>query len=110
MRIYLYLVVAIAFEVVATTALKATDGFTRLGPSVLTLVGYGLAFYFLALTLRVMPVGIVYAIWSGAGIVLVTVIAWVYYRQVIDVSGLVGIALIMAGVFVINLLSRTAAP
>jgi small multidrug resistance pump len=109
MRVYLYLIVAIAFEVVATTALKATEGFTRPGPSALTLIGYALAFYFLALTLRVMPVGIVYAIWSGAGIVLVTAIAWVYYRQVIDLPGLVGIGLIMAGVLVINLFSRAAA-
>lgn len=108
MTTYLYLLSAIALEVVATTALKATEGFTRLGPSVVTLAGYGLAFYFLALTLRVMPVGIVYAIWSGAGIVLVTAIAWVYYRQVIDLPGLIGIALILAGVLVINLFSRAA--
>ena len=88
------LVVAIAFEVIATSALKATEGFTRLGPSVVTLVGYALAFYFLSLTLKTMPVGIVYAVWSGAGVVLIAAIGWVYYRQAIDMPGLIGIGLI----------------
>ncbi len=101
------LLVAIAFEVLATTALKATDGFTRLWPSVLTVVGYGLAFYFLSLTLRAIPVGVVYAIWSGAGIVLITAISWIYYRQVIDMPGLIGIGFILLGVLVINLFSTS---
>ncbi len=101
------LLVAIAFEVLATTALKATDGFTRLWPSVLTVVGYGLAFYFLSLTLRAIPVGVVYAIWSGAGIVLITAIGWIYYRQAIDMPGLIGIGFILLGVLVINLFSRS---
>src|SRR5688572_4095566 len=105
--IYAYLLAAIALEVVATSALKATDGFTRLWPSLLALAGYGCAFYFLSLTLRTVPVGIVYALWSGAGILLITVIGWLWFRQSIDLPGLVGVALILAGVLVINLFSRT---
>jgi small multidrug resistance pump len=105
--IYLYLLVAIALEVIATSALKATDGFTRLTPSLVTLIGYGLAFYFLSLTLRTMPVGIVYAVWSGAGIVLIAMIGWIYYQQALDAAGLVGLALILAGVLIVNLFSKT---
>jgi small multidrug resistance pump len=85
--------------------LKETAGFTRLRPSLLTAAGYGLAFYFLALTLRVMPVGIVYAIWSGAGIVFITMIGWFYYRQMLDLPALIGIGFILAGVLIINLFS-----
>lgn len=104
---YAYLIVAIAFEVVATSALKATEGFTRLWPSLLTIVGYAFAFYFLSLTLRTIPVGIVYAVWSGAGVVLITAIGWVYFKQEIDAPGLLGIGLILAGVLVVNLFSKT---
>lgn len=104
---YLLLVVAIAFEVIATSALKATEGFTRLGPSIVTIFGYSLAFYFLSLTLKTMPVGIVYAVWSGAGVVLIAAIGWVYYRQSIDLPGLIGVALILAGVLVVNLFSKS---
>jgi small multidrug resistance pump len=103
----LYLTVAIVLEVIATSALKASDGFTRLQPSLLTLAGYGLAFYFLSLTLRTMPIGVVYAIWSGAGIVLIAMIGWVYYRQGLDWPAILGLALIVAGVAVINLFSKT---
>jgi small multidrug resistance pump len=105
--LYLYLLVAIALEVIATSALKATDGFTRLAPSLVTLIGYGLAFYFLSLTLRTMPVGIVYAVWSGAGIVLIAAIGWIYYQQALDAAGLIGLALILAGVLIVNLFSKT---
>ncbi|MCK9550512.1 SMR family transporter [Aquamicrobium sp.] len=104
---YLYLFVAIIFEVIATTALKQTDGFTRLLSSLMTILGYALAFYFLALTLRTMPVGIVYAIWSGAGIILITAIGWLLFRQSLDLPALVGMGLIMAGVLVINLFSKS---
>lgn len=104
---YTYLLVAILFEVAATTALKQTRGFTRLAPSLVTVSGYALAFYFLALTLRTMPVGVVYALWSGAGIVLITAIGWVWFGQALDLPALAGIGLIMAGVAVINLFSRT---
>jgi small multidrug resistance pump len=103
------LAVAIAFEVLATSALKLTDGFTRLWPSLVTILGYGLAFYFLSLTLRTLPVGIVYAVWSGAGIVVVALIGWLVFRQPLDAWGIVGIALIIAGVLVLNVLSRSMA-
>ncbi|MGN6306524.1 MAG: DMT family transporter [Mesorhizobium sp.] len=104
---YLYLLVAIFFEVLATTALKETQGFTRLVPSLVTVAGYGLAFYFLSLPLRTMPVGIVYALWCGAGIIMITAIGWVWFRQQLDLPALVGMGLIMAGVVVINLFSKT---
>ena len=105
---YLYLSVAIVSEVIGTTALQASDGFTRPGPSVVTVVGYALAFYFMSLTLRSMPVGIVYAIWSGAGIVLVAAAAWVLYRQALDWPAVLGMALIIVGIVVINLFSDAA--
>ncbi|MCC0029071.1 MAG: multidrug efflux SMR transporter [Brucellaceae bacterium] len=104
---YLYLVVAIMLEVVATTALKQTDGFTRLVPSLVSLAGYAIAFYFLSLTLRTMSVGIVYAVWSGAGVVFITAIGWLWFRQSLDAPALAGIALIVAGVVIINLFSRS---
>lgn len=102
-----YLIVAVAFEVLATTALKETQGFTRLIPSLVAIVGYALAFYFLSLPLRTMPVGIVYALWCGAGIILITAIGWIWFGQSLDLPALTGIALIMAGVMTINLFSRT---
>ena len=106
---YLYLAVAIVAEVIATSALKATEGFSRIGPSVLVVAGYATAFYCLSLTLRDIPVGISYAIWSGVGIVLVTAIAWLWYGQKLDLAALVGLGLIIAGVLVINLLSKSVA-
>lgn len=104
----LHLFAAIVCEVVATSALKASEGFTRLWPSVIVVVGYGLAFYFLSLTLRTMPVGIAYAIWSGLGIVLISAVGWLLFRQALDLPALLGIGLILTGVLVINLFSRTA--
>ena len=104
---YLFLASAITFEVLATTALKQSDGFTRLWPSLATVAGYALAFYFLSLPLRSIPVGVVYATWSGAGIVLITAIGWLSFRQTLDLPAVIGIALILAGVLVINLMSRT---
>ncbi|MFU0504570.1 DMT family transporter [Pseudaminobacter sp. NGMCC 1.201702] len=104
---YAYLLVAIVFEVLATTALKETHGFTRPLPSLLTILGYGLAFYFLSLTLRAIPVGLVYAIWSGAGIIFITAIGWLWFRQSLDMPALVGMGFILAGVAIINLFSRT---
>jgi small multidrug resistance pump len=104
---YLYLLIAITAEVVATSALRWSEGFTRLWPSVVVSLGYALAFYFLSLTLRTVPVGIAYAIWSGMGIVLISVIAWLLYGQKLDVPAITGIALILAGVIVMNLFSRT---
>lgn len=106
---YIYLIVAVAFEVIATSALKETNGFTRLWPSVIALAGYACAFYFLSLVLRQVPVGIVYAMWCGAGIVFITAIAWIWFRQTLDLPALLGIGLIMAGVIVINLFSKSIA-
>ncbi|MFS8039082.1 SMR family transporter [Xanthobacter sp. AM11] len=106
---YLYLAIAIVAEVVATSALKSAEGFTRLLPSVVVVAGYMVAFFCLSLTLREIPVGISYAIWSGVGIVLVTAIAWFYHGQRLDLPALAGLALIIAGVLVINLFSRSAA-
>ena len=102
---WVYLFIAISGEVVATSALRAADGFTRLGPSGLVVAGYAIAFYFLSLTLDTIPVGIAYAVWSGAGIVLTSMIGWVLFSQALDTPALIGIALILAGVAVINLLS-----
>ena len=104
---YLYLGVAILAEVIATTALRASDGFTQLWPSVISIVGYVVAFYFLSLTLRTMPVGIAYAIWSGVGIVLISLAGWLIYKQLLDLPAIIGMGLIMAGVIVINLFSRS---
>ena len=105
---YLYLVAAILVEVMATSALKASEGFSKLGPSLIVVVGYGLSFFFLSLTLRTIPVGVVYAIWSGIGIVLITAVAWVLFKQTLDRPALIGMGLIVAGVAVINLFSKTA--
>ena len=105
--VYVYLIVAVAFEVVATSALKLTDGFTRLGPSLVTLVGYGFAFYFLSLTLKTMPVGVVYALWSGTGIVLIAIIGFVAFGQRLDLPAIIGLAMIIGGVLIVNLFSKT---
>ncbi len=104
---YLYLAIAIVAEVIATSALKASAEFTRLWPSVVVVVGYSAAFYFMTLVLRTIPVGITYAIWSGVGIVLVAVVGALLYRQVPDLPAMVGMALIVAGVAVIHLFSNT---
>lgn len=108
MNTYWLLAAAIVTEVIATSALKASEGFTRPGPAVLVVIGYGISFYLLAHVLKQLPVGITYAIWSGAGIVLVTLIGWILYKQVLDWPALLGIGLIMAGVLVINLFSTAA--
>lgn len=104
---WFYLAIAIISEVIATSALKAADGFTRWGPSVLVVVGYASAFYFLSLTLRSIPLGIVYAIWAGVGIALIALVGWVVYHQALDLWALLGIGLIVAGVVVLNVFSKT---
>jgi small multidrug resistance pump len=104
---HVYLSIAIVAEVVATSTLQASNGFTRLWPSAVTVLCYALAFYCLSLTLRTMPVGIAYAIWSGVGIVLIALAGWLLYRQALDAPAIIGIALIIAGVLVINVFSRT---
>ena len=105
---WLYLGLAIVAEVIATSLLKSSEGFTRLWPSLAVIVGYGAAFFFLSLTLRAIPVGVAYAIWSGVGVVLVTLIAWLAFGQKLDWPALAGIALIACGVVVLNLFSRTS--
>ncbi|MEX1110440.1 MAG: SMR family transporter [Chthoniobacterales bacterium] len=104
---HLYLAIAIVAEVIATSALKASDGFTRLGPSLFVAVGYAVAFYFLSLTLRTMSVGLAYTIWCGAGVVLVSLIGWLVLGQKLDGAALGGMALIIAGVVVIHLFSKS---
>lgn len=104
-----WLVIAIVAEVIATSALRASNGFTRLVPSVIVVAGYALAFYGLSLTLRSIPVGIVYAVWSGVGIVLITLVAMALYRQVPDLPAVFGLGLIVAGVAVLNLFSKMQA-
>jgi small multidrug resistance pump len=103
---YALLAIAIVAEVIATSALRASDGFTRWLPAVVVVLGYGVSFYMLSLTLKSIPVGIVYAIWSGVGIVLITLVALVMYRQVPDLPAVAGLGLIVAGVIVLNLFSK----
>lgn len=100
--VYLYLAIAIVSEVVGTAALKASQEFTKLWPSLIVVAGYASAFYFLTLTLRTMPVGIAYAVWAGVGIVLICAVSWVLYKQTLDWPALLGIGLIAAGVVLIN--------
>lgn len=105
---YVWLVLAIVAETVGTTALQASQQFTRFGPSVLVVAAYGLAFYLLSLVLRVMPVGVVYAVWSGLGVISIAIIGRVVFGQRLDAPAVLGIALILSGVLVIHLFSRTA--
>jgi small multidrug resistance pump len=104
---YFYLLIAIIAEVAATSALKASDEFTQLAPSLVVIVGYGIAFYFMTLVLRTLPLGITYAVWSGLGVVLVAIVGAMLYKQVPDLAAMVGMGLIVAGVVVINLFSKT---
>jgi small multidrug resistance pump len=104
---YLYLSLAIVAEVIGTTALQASEGFTRIGPSVVVIVGYGLAFYLLSHVLRYIPMGVTYAIWAGAGIVLIGLAGAVIYKQIPDLPAVIGMGLIVLGVAVINLFSKT---
>ena len=104
---YLYLAIAIIAEVAATSALKASEEFTRLAPSIIVVVGYGVAFYFMTLVLRVIPIGITYAVWSGLGIVLVTIVGFFLYKQTLDIPAIIGMGLIVSGVIVINVFSET---
>lgn len=105
---WLYLAAAIAAEVLATSALKAAQGFTQLWPSVIVIVGYGVAFYCLSHSLQVIPMGVAYAIWSGVGLVLIGIAGWVLYGQIPDLAACLGMLLIAAGVLVINLFSGAA--
>jgi small multidrug resistance pump len=105
----LYLMIAIAAEVVGTSSLKASEGFTKPMPSIVVLAGYGTAFFFLSLALKVMPVGVAYAVWSGAGVALIGLIGWLFFGQKLDAAAVLGMVLIVAGVVVLNLFSKVAA-
>ena len=107
MNHWLAIGIAIIAEVIATTSLKASKEFTLLIPSTIVVIGYGVAFYFMTISLRVLPIGIMYAIWSGTGIVLVSLLGWVVYKQTLDIPALLGLGLIVAGVLVINLFSTS---
>ena len=105
---YLYLSIAIIAEVIATLALKASDGFTQATTSTICIIGYAVAFYFLSLVLKTIPVGIAYAIWAGMGIILIALIGAVLFKQVPDVPAIIGMVFIVTGVVVIKVFSKTA--
>ncbi|MCP5246662.1 MAG: QacE family quaternary ammonium compound efflux SMR transporter [Burkholderiales bacterium] len=105
---YWYLAIAIIAEVIATSALKASNEFTRFVPSVIVVAGYGVAFYFLAIALRTISVGVAYAIWAGMGIVLITLVSAIVFEQIPDVPAIIGMVLIVSGVIVIHVFSKTA--
>lgn len=107
MNSYLALGIAIVAEVIGTTALKSSDSFTRLVPSLITVAGYGCALYFLTVTMNSIPTGVAYAIWSGLGIVLISIAGFVVHQQKIDLAGMLGMALIIAGVVVLNIFSKS---
>lgn len=106
---YIPLSIAIVAEVIATTAMKSSDNFTRLVPSVIVVVGYVVAFYFLSIPLKFIPTGIAYAIWAGAGIVLITLMGWIVHKQTLDLAAMLGMGLIVSGVLVINIFSKSGA-
>jgi len=108
MPVYAILAIAIVSEVIGTLSLKASEDFTRLGPSLIVVIAYGLAFYFLSMTLKSIPVGIAYAVWSGIGVTLVALIGWLVFGQKLDLAAVLGMGLIIAGVIVLNLFSNTA--
>ena len=105
---YMYLTIAILSEVVATSALKSSDGFTKYGPSLVVILGYGISFYCLSVVLKTIPVGVAYAIWSGMGIVLITLLGWLVFSQRLDLPAFLGMALIVAGVIVIYAFSKSS--
>ena len=109
MKSWLVLVIAIIAEVIGTSALKSSEGFTKLVPSAIVVVGYGIAFYFLSVIMKTIPVGVAYAVWSGLGIVLIAAAAWILHGQKLDAWAFVGMGLIVSGVAVLNLLSKTSA-
>jgi small multidrug resistance pump len=109
MKNWLFLSIAIIAEVIATSSLKSSEGFTKVLPSMMVVIGYGVAFYFLSLTLKTIPVGVAYAIWSGSGIVLISLIGWWAFGQKLDIASAFGMGLIVAGVVVINVFSNATA-
>jgi multidrug transporter EmrE-like cation transporter len=109
MKSWLFLIIAIIAEVIATSALKYSEGFTKLGPSAIVIAGYGIAFYFLSLVMKTIPVGVAYAVWSGLGVVLIAAAAWILHGQKLDAWAFVGMGFIVIGVAILNLLSKTSA-
>ena len=109
MKNWIFLIVAILSEVIATSALKESESFTRLWPSVIVVVGYSLAFYLLSLTLKTIPIGIAYAIWAGLGMALIALIGWLVFQQTLDLPAIIGITLIVCGVIVMNVFSKSVA-
>ena len=108
MNTWFYLGIAILSEVMATASLKSTEGFTKICPSLLVLIGYSAAFYFLSLTLEDIPIGVAYAIWSGVGVATITIVSVVFMDQKIDLAGVLGIGLIVVGVIVLRLFSGSS--
>lgn len=109
MKSWIFLAIAIIGEVIATSALKSSEGFSKWMPSVVVVVGYGFAFYFFSLAMKTIPVGIAYAVWAGLGIVLIAAVAWLMHGQKLDAWAFVGMGLILSGVAVLNLLSKSSA-
>ncbi len=108
MKSWLFLGTAIIAEVVATSCLKSSEGFTKVWPSLLVVLGYGIAFFFLSLTLKTIPIGMAYGIWAGLGIVLITMVGWVVFDQKLDAASMLGLALIVTGVVIINVFSKAS--
>jgi len=107
MNHWLALAIAIVAEVIATSTMKATNEFTRFWPSVVVILGYGTGFYFMTISMRVLPIGIMYALWSGVGILVVSIMGWVIYRQALDIPAIIGMSFIVAGVVIINVFSKS---
>ncbi|GGE74979.1 small multidrug resistance pump [Paenalcaligenes hominis] len=105
---WIYLSIAIFAEIIATTALKKADGFSVLGPSIVTISGYAIAFYFLSLSLKHIPVGVAYAVWSGVGIVAISLIGLILFKQRLDTAGMIGVGFIVAGVLILNVFSKSS--
>ncbi len=108
MNAYLLLFGAIICEVIATSSLKLSNGFTNLVFSIITIIGYSASFYILSLALKTIPVGIAYAIWSGIGIIIISLIAWIFLKQSLDLAALIGMGFIIFGVVIINLFSNVS--
>jgi small multidrug resistance pump len=104
---WIYLGIAIVSEVIASSALRASDGFTRLGPTLALVIGYGISFYFLSLTLRTIPMGIAYAVWSGVGILLICIVGWFLFEQKLDLPAIIGLFFIITGVVILNVFSKS---
>ena len=109
MNAYAALALAITAEIIATSALKMSHGFSRLIPSIVVVVGYGATFFFLSLTLRSIPIGVAYAIWSGVGIAVISLIGWLFFKQSLDLAAVLGIGLIITGVLILNFFSHASA-